>query len=207
MSDAPASHPPASGQVELGYVAGVHGVHGQLRVKLHAATTEPLVPGVALFFRQRGGGPVSAKLELVECFADRQGRAEVRLVLAGITTREQAEALKSHGLWIAREDLPALDDDEYYLHDLIGLEAQHARVDLALGKVTGIVSTGAQDLLELLWRDEAGRKHSWLCPAMPGFVIEASATQLSLDPAPGLMPDTLDAQVEALEAGDAPASE
>ena len=206
MSGAPASPLPkadgdsrsstSTAQVELGYVEGVHGVRGQLKVKLHAATPEALVPAVVLFFRPRGGGEVTRKAQLSEVFAaGKKGGAELRLSFKGVDTREAAEALKSHGLWIAREDLPALAEDEYYLHDLIGVQATHVRAGLTIGRVIGVSSNGPQDLLELAWRNAKGRTRKWLCPALPGFVIEAGADGLVLDPVEGFMPEELEAMV------------
>ena len=46
--------------------------------------------------------------------------------LKGIATREDAERLNGIELYIAREKLPATDEDEYYHADLIGLAAVDA---------------------------------------------------------------------------------
>ena len=41
----------------------------------------------------------------------------------GVATRDDAERLNGIELYIARDKLPATDDDEYYHADLIGLAA------------------------------------------------------------------------------------
>jgi 16S rRNA processing protein RimM len=185
-------------QVELGYVSGVHGVRGDIKVKLHAATPEPLTPGVALSFRVRGGGPVTRRLELAKLAMPGASSSEFRLSFVGVDRRELAEELKGHGLWIDRADLPEPAEDEYYLHDLIGLTARHAIVELELGEVVGVASNGPQDLLELSWRDDGGAEHKWLCPALPGIVIDADRSKLTLDPVEGFMPDALEARFAEL---------
>ena len=43
--------------------------------------------------------------------------------LKGVATREEAERLNGIELYVAREKLPATDEDEYYHADLIGLAA------------------------------------------------------------------------------------
>ena len=43
--------------------------------------------------------------------------------LKGVTTRDEAERLNGLELYVAREKLPATNDDEYYHADLIGLAA------------------------------------------------------------------------------------
>jgi 16S rRNA processing protein RimM len=204
MSDASAATTPSGDgveQVELGYVAGAHGLGGHLKIKLHDATTEALVPGVALSFRARGGGPLRRRAALVDVEVDASGKVDVRVRVDGVNDRNAAEELKGTGLWIDRADLPELDDDEYYLHDLIGLPARHALVELGLGKVTGVSSNGAQDLLELSWRNERGRVRKWLCPALPGIVIETTVDEVTLDPVEGFMPEELEALFAQLYEG------
>ena len=52
----------------------------------------------------------------------------------GVATRDDAERLNGIELYIAREKLPATDDDEYYHADLIGLAAVNAANE-PLGRV------------------------------------------------------------------------
>ena len=66
----------------------------------------------------------------------------------GVATREDAERLNGIELYIAREKLPATDDDEYYHADLIGLAAVNA-ADEPLGRVIAIHNFGAGDIIEI----------------------------------------------------------
>ena len=68
--------------------------------------------------------------------------------LSGITTREEAEALKGVRLYADRAKLPALDDDEYYHADLIGLTVLDTG-GTVVGRVTAVLNHGAGDLLEI----------------------------------------------------------
>lgn len=52
---------------------------------------------------------------------------------AGVANRNDAEALRGRELSIARGELPELDDDEFYLTDLIGLQVRDG--DTVLGEV------------------------------------------------------------------------
>ncbi len=70
-------------------------------------------------------------------------------------------------LTIKREDLRELDEDEYFIFDLIGLEA----VDTGgahIGRVTDVLQNTAQDLYEI--EDDSGRKH--LVPAVYEIVTD-----------------------------------
>src|SRR5690606_29759144 len=72
--------------------------------------------------------------------------------LSGVSTREQAEALRGTTLWAPREALPTLPDDEFYHTDLIGLEVFDTGGQL-LGRVRAIYDHGAGDILEVTGRE------------------------------------------------------
>src|ERR1700692_4975971 len=70
-------------------------------------------------------GPLMTKdgARQIEVTHAREAKDHLVATLKGIATREDAERLNGVELYIAREKLPATDDDEYYHHDLIGLAA------------------------------------------------------------------------------------
>ncbi|NTU53896.1 MAG: 16S rRNA processing protein RimM [Chlorobiaceae bacterium] len=88
------------------------------------------------------------------------------MMLEGIGSREAAEAVAGHSLYVTREELEPLDGNRAYIHDLIGLEA----FDEQLGK-TGVVSDvlqmPAHDVYEI---DTGSRKV--LVPAVDEFIGE-----------------------------------
>jgi 16S rRNA processing protein RimM len=156
----------ASSHLQLGYVAGVHGVAGALRVKLFNPDSTLLEPGLSLILRERG--TTKQLVHQVARAAPKPGSDSIRVWLEGVEARAPAEALRNHELWVARAQLPELDDDEYYLADLIGLEVVRAGEGghVSLGTITGVTSNTAQDLLCVRLR---GRE--WLLPAMPPFIV------------------------------------
>ena len=68
--------------------------------------------------------------------------------LGGIETREQAEALKGKAVLAPRAALPETAEGIYYWADLVGLEVVNAQ-GVVLGVVKGMISSGAQDVMEL----------------------------------------------------------
>jgi 16S rRNA processing protein RimM len=62
--------------------------------------------------------------------------------------RNQAEALRGLELYIPREALPAPDEDEFYLVDLIGVSVRD-RSGAAIGQVKTVENFGAGDLVEI----------------------------------------------------------
>ena len=74
-----------------------------------------------------------------------------------ITTPEQADALRGLRLYIPRDLLPEPDEDEFYLADLIGLEARDP-AGAVIGRIKAVHNFGAGDLLEI---EPAARGASW----------------------------------------------
>ena len=133
-------------------VSGAFGVKGEIRVTAH--TDDPLSLLTYSPLKNAAGAPA---LTLTT------GRA-VKGALIGrareVETREQAELLRGLRLYIDRADLPAPDEDEFYLTDLVGLAARSPDGE-ALGQVRSVHNFGAGDLLEIAAADGAA---SWWAP-------------------------------------------
>jgi 16S rRNA processing protein RimM len=74
----------------------------------------------------------------------------------GIEDRGAAEAMKGFFVGAPREALPETKEDEYYWADLIGLEVVNAAGE-QLGKVAGLIETGASDVLRVVADDGSER--------------------------------------------------
>jgi 16S rRNA processing protein RimM len=169
--------------LQLGYVAGPHGVLGGLKVKLFNADSTAIDVGVALVLRLPDG---PARNFVVSRVAVAPGTGVLRVWFEGVDGREAAEALRGHELWIDRAQLPALADDEYYLADLVGLEVVRERdgVCESLGRITGVTSNTAQDLLCVRLH---GRE--WLLPALPPFIVAIEAQRVLVDVHDDMLPE------------------
>jgi 16S rRNA processing protein RimM len=121
-------------------IGAAHGVRGA--VKLWTFTEDPLAV--------KRYGPLMTKdgARQFELTHVREAKDHLVATLKGIATREDAERLNGIELYIAREKLPATDDDEYYHADLIGLAAVTS-ADAPLGKVIAIHNFGAGDIIEI----------------------------------------------------------
>jgi 16S rRNA processing protein RimM len=132
-------------------VAGAFGVKGEVR--LTAYTADPMA---LLEYRDLKRESGAAGLTLTSA---RPHKGGVVVRAQEVETREQAEALRGLRLYISREALPAPEEDEYYLVDLIGLTVQAADGE-TLGVVREVRDFGAGDLLEI--QPETGA--SWWLP-------------------------------------------
>lgn len=76
--------------------------------------------------------------------------------LDGVADRDAAEACRGMLVGAPRDALPPTGDDEFYWADLIGLEVVNTG-DESLGRVAGLIETGANDVLRVVAEDGAER--------------------------------------------------
>jgi 16S rRNA processing protein RimM len=148
--------------LEVGRVGKAHGLTGEVVVTLVSNRPERVEVG-SVFITETG----ELRIEAARPFG---GNWLMRF--AGVTTREQAEALRSTLLRGRALD----DEDAWWVHELIGSEV--VGTDGArLGTVTAVVANPASDLVEL---DGGG-----LIPLR--FVVEKTADRIVVDVPPGLI--------------------
>ena len=124
----------------VGQVGGGFGVRGEVRVTAYTAD-----PMALLAYRDLLRADGSAGLTLLSARPDKNGvvgRAKE------IATREEADALRGLKLFIPRDRLPEPDEDEFYLTDLVGVEAREPD-GTVLGTVKSVQNFGASDMLEI----------------------------------------------------------
>jgi 16S rRNA processing protein RimM len=145
----------------LGRITGAHGIRGA--VKLRSFTTDPKAIGTYGALTTSDGRSV----EIIRMKAVPDGFIAD---LKDIKDRNQAESLKGQDLSLPRTRLPAADDNEVYLVDLIGQDAMHN--GLRLGSIIGIENFGAGDLLDI----DTGAKESLLVPAVFMTMVDGVVT-------------------------------
>ncbi|MFZ1814974.1 MAG: ribosome maturation factor RimM [Rhizobiaceae bacterium] len=149
-----------------------HGVKGEVRLKSHAE--DPFSVSEFRTLRMADGRAVEIKS------LRPQGHMLIATV-AGVTSREQAEALNGIDLIINRAELPAPDDeDEYYLSDLVGLEVRENGE--ASGRIVAVHNFGAGDLLEIRPVSGATYMLAFTRANVPGVDISAGHVEISRPP-------------------------
>lgn len=161
----------------VGAIAGSFGVQGEVRLKSFCADPEA-VASYGPLWTEDGSRSFAVKLTR----ANVSGGLGVRL--SGVTTKEQADALKGTQLFADRDRLPALPDDEFYHADLIGLTAQDTG-GVVLGTVRAVHNHGAGDMLEILG---PGMKSPLLVPFTLAVVptVDLAAGRIVVDMPEGL---------------------
>lgn len=159
----------------LARVRAAHGVRGEVRIRCFTEQPEHLTAYGPLYDRS---GNRALSLTLV-----RSAKDMVVARVEGIRDRDSAEALRGLELYVPRSALPAPDEDEFYVADLIGLEVR--RID---GELFGVVRScgnfGAGDVLDV----ETGEGRIVSLPFTASAVPEVDLRQrrIVVDPPAGL---------------------
>ncbi len=171
----------ATDRVCVGVIAGAFGVRGEVRLKSFCAQPEAIAAYAPLFTED---GARSFTVRLTRPVTGALGAR-----LSGVSTKEEADALKGVTLWADRSRLPNLPDDEFYHADLIGLPVYDTGGAL-LGNVRAVHNHGAGDILEILG---TGRKAALLLPFTRAIVptVDLTAGRIVADP-----PDEIEAKEE-----------
>lgn len=126
--------------VELGYISGVFGVRGWIKVFSFTERRENILNFTPWILSGEQG---QAEYSVVD--GGTRGQAVVAR-LTGVDDREDARLLIGSRVYIRRAALPVLAEDEYYWSDLVGLEVCTVS-GIHLGRVESLMETGANDVL------------------------------------------------------------
>jgi 16S rRNA processing protein RimM len=151
---------PQDTPVTLAVVIGVHGVAGEVRLKVFA---EDLAA-----YKSFNEGALTLK------FA-RAGNNGTIARFVEVPDRNAAEALRGTELTVPRSSLPPLEEGEYYHADLIGLDVVSTAGE-AIGRVVAIDNFGAGDVIEI--ERETGKR--FMVPMRPEAVPEWSSAALTV---------------------------
>jgi 16S rRNA processing protein RimM len=135
--------------IEVGRISRPHGVHGEVRVALDSDNPERFLPGAELHARPGRVGVAGTRLreQVVLTIDSVRGDDGFPIVaFEEISSRDKAEAFAGYILEVPVDDLPELDDDEFYHFDLIGLEARDPAGSV-LGRVADVLDSAAHAIL------------------------------------------------------------
>lgn len=145
--------------LELGKVNNTHGLKGEVKCTLWC-------------------DDISYAQQLKKVYLDKNGDKSLTLIsarpqknvailkFAEITTIEQAESIKGAVLYCDRDDA-VIDDDAYYLADIIGCYVVDIDTEEEYGKIVDIQNYGSCDIYDI----ESWGKHT-LIPAIPDIIKE-----------------------------------
>ncbi len=123
-------------QIVVGKVSGCFGVKGWLKIFSYCDPRENITT-----YKSWNVGD--------KTFEGVESKKHGKLIVAklkGIDDKDTAQTLIGSIIRIEKDQLSQLDPDEYYWHDLIGLEVNNTK-GIKFGKVTSILETGTHDVI------------------------------------------------------------
>lgn len=124
---------------QVGVISSTHGVHGE--VKVYPTTDDPkrfLKLKEVLLDTPRGYQTL--KIEKVRFF-----KQMVIVKFEGYDTIESIQMYRQKGLFVPREQAVPLEEDEYYVADLLGMDV-YLEDGALFGKVKDVMQSAANDV-------------------------------------------------------------
>lgn len=168
---------PTEEYVLIGKIGKAHGLKGELKIIPFSGESQSITQHRKLTLVS----PQGQLYPSVNVLSTRAGNKEVITRLEDVADRNQAEELCGCGVLVQKKDLPDLEGDGFYLHELDGIQVrtEDGRV---LGKVDGFFDNGVQDILVV-----KDTKDEFLIPLIPGMIVERNKEYLVIAPPPGLL--------------------
>jgi 16S rRNA processing protein RimM len=152
--------------ITVGHITGAHGVQGWVRIRPYSEDAETLLTVKEWWLNQ-------PSLHNVKVLRTRTHVDEVLARLSTIASREEAEAARGSEVQISRSLFPALDENEFYWVDLIGLKVINLNGEL-LGVVHDLMDNGVHQVLriEAEKTEDSGKRREILIPFVDKFLGE-----------------------------------
>ncbi|MEW9869910.1 ribosome maturation factor RimM [Arthrobacter sp. HS15c] len=163
-------------QLQVARIGKPHGIRGEVTVQvLTDAPADRFVPGTEFVVEPASVGPLTV-------VSARWNKDILLLAFDGIETRNEAETLRGAKLFIETEELDEDDDEGWYEHELVGLEARVG--SQVVGKIAALHTMPVQDLLVV----EAPDGKEILIPFVEQIVPEVNVAEgfVLLTPPDGL---------------------
>ena len=165
---------PTPGRIFVGYINGVWGMKGHVKVTPLSTNPERLKAGSVVLLL---GRPTT----IAEVVTP-QGYPIVKF--QGFGDRTAAERLRGIYIEIDEADLRVLPEGEYYVDDLVGLEVVTTEGE-SIGRLTEVLGTGANDVYVVA---RPGQRDA-LIPAIADVVrsVDLDAHRMVIEVMPGLL--------------------
>jgi len=162
----------------LGYIVKTHGTKGQVVAFFDVDYPEDYEDLESVFLQQGG--------RLIPFFIDAlepQAKGRFIIKFEDIDTMEKAEQLRGTSLYLPLDELPELEEDQFYFHEVIGYQVVDAHHG-PLGTVKDFYDLPQQQLMAMDYLDQ-----EMLIPVMGEILLRADheAKQLHVQLPEGLL--------------------
>jgi 16S rRNA processing protein RimM len=162
----------------IGQIGKAHGIQGEVRVVPHTDIPERFTWLETVYIGDPDPQPVAVE-------SARLHKTFVLLKLAGYESREQVERLRGHWLQVPEEEAIPLEEGEYFLYQLIGLQL-FQDTGQYLGELVDVIETQANNVFVVQRETE-----QLLLPDIEEVIlaIDFEHRRMTVHLLPGLWPD------------------
>ena len=147
--------------IKIGAIAGTHGLRGEVSVKSFTQFDEIRFAKGSVIYRETAAG-----MQELQIVSMREKTDRVLLQFAGYDHIDQVESWKGSLLYIQKEQLHKLDEDEVYYFELMHCQVEDIDGHM-LGEVSDLIETGGGVVLRVTGEKEI------LIPYVKAFIKEA----------------------------------
>lgn len=160
--------------VVIGIIAAPHGIKGEVKVKMETDFPERFEEMEEVRVRAKSG---EERVLQVESVRFHQGVPLIKF--KGCRDRNCAEEFRGAELVISPDELAELESDEFYIHDILGLDVYTTGGEY-LGKITDVLQGPANDVYVT---------PRAMIPAVKQFVkeIDLAAGRMVIEPIEGMI--------------------
>jgi 16S rRNA processing protein RimM len=165
----------------VGRVVKPHGIRGELVVDVRTDSPEErFTPGAVLATRARDGASGTVTIA-----AARPHTGRLLVTFEGVAGRDAAEAMRGLLLVVDAADIePSDDPEEFYDHELEGLEAVDVQGS-RIGEVVEVLHTSGSDLLSVRRPDGGEVLIPFVAEIVP--TVDVAGGRVVVDPPEGLL--------------------
>ena len=154
---------------EIGHISNTHGLRGEMKVRPFTEDKKRYEELEKILIDIKGD------YKEYDIESVRYQKDIVLLKLKGVDDIDAAEKLKNYYIYIQREDAKDLQEDEYFIADLIGLEVFEN--ETLVGTLDDVFTAGASDVYVI---KRKGKK-DLLLPALKSIVKKVDVENKRID--------------------------
>lgn len=164
----------SSDYVLLGKISGVHGIKGWVKVFSYTSPRLKITEYPKWFIKNK-----NKPWEVISVIEGKQQGKNIIVLLNGVNSREDAEALIGTEVAIHSDELVPSSENEYFWRDLIGLSVETINGE-ELGKIDWLFDTGSNDVIIVKNSQSGVDSKEHLLPFIFGDVIKSIDLENSL---------------------------
>lgn len=149
--------------IEIGTLGSAVGISGEARLNLYSGSDRNIFTGQKIILSDKIDSEDMIELE-INSVRIQKGFPIVRF--NEISDRTEVSKLTGKGLFLQKKDMKKLEEDEFYVMDLIGMTAYDIRREKEIGKIKDVLTNTAQPIYVI----ESNKSKDILVPGVPQFI-------------------------------------